>query len=92
MKTAYEMDSKVKELRDIQSMIDELTAEAEAIKDAIKAKMVDLGDDEISGNGWKATWHTVTSTRLDTKALKAGAPEVYNAYCKASTTSRFVLA
>ena len=92
MKTAYEMDSKVKELRDIQSMIDELTAEAEAIKDTLKAKMVELGDDEISGNGWKATWHTVTSSRLDTKALKAGAPDVYALYTKASTTSRFVLA
>ena len=92
MKTAYEMDSKVKELRDIQSMIYELTAEAEAIKDTLKAKMVELGDDEISGNGWKATWHTVTSNRLDSKALKAGAPDVYAAYCKASTTSRFVLA
>ena len=92
MKTAYEMDSKVKELRDIQSMIDELTAEAEAIKDTIKAKMVEVGDDEISGNGWKATWHTVTSNKLDTKALKAEVPDVYKRYIKASTTSRFLLA
>ena len=92
MTTAYEMDSKVKELRDIQSMIDELTAEAEAIKDTIKAKMVEVGDEELSGNGWKATWKTVTSSRLDTKALKAGAPDVYANFCKPSTTSRFVLA
>lgn len=92
MTTAYELDPKVKELRDIQTMIDELTAEAEAIKDAIKAVMVDKGDEELSGNGWKATWKTVTSSRLDTKALKAGAPDVYATYCKASTTSRFVLA
>ena len=88
MTTAYELDPKVKELRDIQTMIDELTAEAEAIKDAIKAVMVDKGDEELSGNAWK----TVTSSRLDAKALKAGAPDVYAAYCKASTTSRFVLA
>lgn len=92
MTTAYEMDTKVKELRGIQSMIDELNAEAEAIKDSLKAKMVELGDDEISGNGWKATWHTVTSNRFDTKAFKAVAPDVYARYCKPSTTSRFVLA
>ena len=92
MTTTYELDSKVTELRNIQSMIDELTAEAEAIKDTIKAKMVDVGDEEISGNGWKATWKTVTSSRLDTKALKAEKPDVYAAFCKATTTSRFVLA
>ena len=34
-----EMESKARELRQLQSLIEEATAEAEALKDAIKAAM-----------------------------------------------------
>ena len=88
----YELDTKVQELRELQSMIDELTAQVEAIKNAIKAKMVDEGTEELAGNGWRATWHTVTSSRLDTKKLKADHPDLYTEYSKASTVCRFTLA
>lgn len=50
-----ELDSKVTELRELQSMIAELQAEAEAIKDTIKGVMVDRGEETICGNGWKAS-------------------------------------
>ena len=36
-----EMESKIRELRQLQALIDEATAEAEAIKDTIKAEMGD---------------------------------------------------
>lgn len=36
-----EMESKVRELRQLQALIDEATAEAEALKDALKAAMGD---------------------------------------------------
>lgn len=87
-----ELDAKVEELKDLQAMIEELTAQAEAIKDAIKQKMVDEGTEELTGNGWKATWHAVTSTRLDTKALKAADPATFAKFSKTSTVCRFTLA
>ncbi len=88
----YELDAKVMELREIQSMIAELEAQAEAIKDMVKSKMCDEGTEELTGNGWKATWHTVTSSRLDSKKLKAELPELYAQYSKTSSTTRFTLA
>lgn len=88
----FELDSKVMELRELQTMIAELEAEAEAIKDAIKSKMLDDGTEELSGNGWKATWHTVTSSRLDSKALKAAHPDLVAQFSKTSSTTRFTLA
>lgn len=49
-----------------------------------------LGENEI---GWigdrKVTWKTVTSKRLDTKALKKDMPEVYDKYAKESVSRRF---
>lgn len=86
-----EIDLKVKELRELQAIVEEATAQMEAIKDAIKLKMVDEGTEVLQGNGWKATWHTVISSRLDSKALKAAYPDLVARYSKPSTT-RFTLA
>jgi predicted phage-related endonuclease len=87
-----EMNSKVQEYREIQSMIDELTAEAEAIKDQLKAQMIAQGSEELTGTGWKATWHTVTSSRFDSKLFKEEHPELYRSYSKEQTVCRFCLA
>ena len=87
-----EIDCKVKELRELQTLVDEATAQIEAIKDAVKLKIVDEGTEVLHGNGWKATWHTVTSSRLDSKALKAAHPNLVAQYSKPSITTRFTLA
>ena len=87
-----EIDLKVKELRELQSMVEEATAQIEAIKDAIKLKMVDEGTEVLQGNGWKATWHTVTSSRLDSKALKSAHPDLVAQFSKTTSTTRFTLA
>lgn len=87
-----EIDLKVKELRELQALVAETTAQIEAIKDAIKLKMVNEGTEVLQGSGWKATWHTVTSSRLDSKALKAAHPNLVAQYSKPSITTRFTLA
>ena len=83
-----EIDVKVKELRELQAMVEEATAQIEAIK----LKMVDEGTEVLQGDGWKATWHTVTTSRLDSKALKAAHPDLVAQYSKATSTTRFTLA
>ena len=87
-----EIDLKVNELRELQAMIDEAAAQIEAIKDSIKLKMVDEGTEVLQGNGWKATWHTVTTSRLDSKALKAAHPDLVAQFSKPTTATRFTLA
>lgn len=88
----HELDAKIIELREIQALIADLEAQAESIKDMVKAKMYDEGTEDLTGNGWHATWHTVTSSRLDSKKLKADHPELYSRYTKTSSTTRFTLA
>ena len=87
-----EIDRKVQELRDLQALIDEANAQIEAIKDMIKLRMVDDGTEVLQGDGWKATWHTVTTSRLDSKALKAAHPDLAAQYSKPTSTTRFTLA
>lgn len=87
-----EMDRKIKELRELRRMAEELQAEIDGLTDSIKAEMTARDTDTLTGSDWKVTWKTVTSSRVDGKALKAALPDVYGQFCKASTSRRFVLA
>ena len=86
-----EMDTKVFTLRELQTEIERLQAEAEAIKDAIKAEMIERGQETLTGNGWKASWKVIESARLDTKALKAAMPDVADRFTVTTRASRFTL-
>lgn len=85
-----EMESKIRELRQLQSLIEEAQAEAEAIKDSIKAHMGDA--EELRAGEYRVTWRTVTSSRLDTAALKKAVPDVAAAFTRTTTTRRFCVA
>lgn len=85
-----EIESKVRELRQLQALIEEAEQEAEAIKDAIKAHMGD--SEELRAGEYKITWKAVTASRLDSKALKAALPEVVERFTKTTTTRRFCVA
>lgn len=85
------MNSKVKELRELRRMADELAGEIEAIQDEIKQHMTEQNTDTLNGMDWKITWKTVTSKRLDSKALKAAMPDVVEQFTKESVSKRFVL-
>lgn len=82
-----ELESKVRELRQLQALIAEAEAEAEAetIRDAIKVFMGDSGE-------YRITWKHVTSTRMDTAAIKAALPEVAARFTRTTTTRRFCVA
>lgn len=85
-----ELEIKCRELRELQRLIEDATAEAEAIKDAIKAHM---GDSETAYAGeYKITYKAVTSSRIDTTALKKAMPEIAQAFTKTSTSRRFSVA
>ena len=86
-----ELDSRASTYFDLMEQIDSLTAEAESIKDAIKTVMVDTTTEEITGHGWRATWHNTTSTRFDSKAFKAAHSDLYNAFSVKTTGTRFTL-
>ena len=87
-----ELDMKVKELRELRRMADELQAEIDSAQDAIKAHMDSQGVDTLAGTDWKVTWKPVTSSRMDTSALKKALPEISERFMKSVTCRRFVLA
>ena len=86
-----EMDMRAATYFELLEQIEALQVEAEAIRDSFKTVMVDQAAEELEGTGWRATWHNVTSSRLDSRKLKADMPDLYKAYSKSSTTCRFTL-
>lgn len=85
-----ELEAKARELRQLQALIEEAQAEAESIKDAIKAAM---GDSEsVQAGEYKITWKAVTSSRIDTTALKKALPDVAERFTKETTSRRFCVA
>ena len=90
--STIEMNEKVKDLRELKRMAEELADEINALQDDIKAEMTARGVDELAGLDWKATYKEVTSNRLDTSALKKALPEIAERFSKSTTTRRFILA
>ena len=86
------IDAKVKELRELRRMADELQQEIDGLTDQIKAVMTERNTDTLTGDDYKITWKAVTSSRLDTAALKKALPQVAEQFTKTSTSRRFVLA
>lgn len=85
-----ELESKCRELRQLQALIAEAEEEAESIKDAIKAFM---GDSEaVRAGEYMVTWKPVKTARMDTAALRAALPEVAARFTRTTTTRRFCVA
>ena len=78
---------KITELMELKRMRDELDAEIHAAEDEIKQAMGD--DDTLLAGPFKVTWKAVTSSRLDSTALKKALPEIAARFMKQTTTRRF---
>ncbi len=71
---------------------EETRATLEGLKDQLKAYMTENGLEVLQGSEHKATYKPVTSSRIDTAALKKGAPDVAALYTKQTTSNRFTFA
>ena len=78
---------KITELMELKRMRDELDAEIQAAEDEIKQAMGD--DDTLLAGPFKVTWKAVTSSRLDSTALKKALPKIAARFMKQTTTRRF---
>lgn len=83
------MEGKVKELMELKRMKEELEAEIASAEDEIKAVM---GDEEtLFAGAFKVTWKSVSSSRLDSAALKKALPDIAAQFTKQTTARRFCI-
>lgn len=87
-----ELSSKIEALREWENVIAEAQAEAEAIRDSLKAEMTQRDVEELEAGQYIIRWTSVLSQRFDTTAFKKVMPEVYKAYTKQVSSRRFSIA
>lgn len=87
-----EITSKVEHIKTLQTMIDELSAELESVKDEVKAEMTAQGVEEMTVSCFKIRYKEVTSNRFDSTAFKKTHADLYEQYCKQTTSKRFSIA
>ena len=90
--SANEMTAKVRELKELKAMAEELAQEITAIEDAIKAELTARNAEEMTVDVYKIRWTKVTSSRFDTTSFKKATPELYGQFTKTSESRRFSIA
>ena len=80
----------MKELAQYLRMQEEIAETVEGLKDQIKAYMQENGLETLASDEHKATYKTVSSSRIDTTALKRENPAIAEQYSKTIISNRFI--
>ena len=90
--STIEITSKIEALKDLESLIEEAKAEAEALRDEIKTEMLNRNTEELEAGQYIVRWTSVLTQRFDTTAFKKVMPEIYKEYTKQVSSRRFSIA
>jgi len=90
--STIEITSKIEALKDLEPLIEEAKAEAEALRDEIKSEMLSRDTEELEAGQYIVRWTSVLTQRFDTTAFKKVMPEVYKEYTKQVSSRRFSIA
>lgn len=83
------VDSIMRELAEYIRMGEQIAATVDGLKDQLKEIMQVQGVDTLTGTEHKATYKAVSSSRIDTSALKRDMPAVAAQYSRTTETRRF---
>ncbi len=90
--STHEIMSKIEALKEWESVIAEAQAEAETLKDAIKAEMSLRNVEELEAGQYIVRWTSVLTQRFDSTAFKKVMPDVYKSFTKQVSSRRFTIA
>ena len=80
---------KVQELMELRRMAEELQSEIDALQEAVKSFMG--SEESMIAGAFKVSYKSVTSSRLDSSALKSELPDIAARFTKQTTTRRFTV-
>lgn len=86
-----ELLAKIELLNKYEAMMEELKAEADTIRDTIKAEMEAREVEELIAGQYIVRYTAVLSNRFDSTAFKKVMPEIYKAYTKQVSSRRFTI-
>ena len=86
-----ELLAKIELLNKYDAMMEELKAEADTIRNSIKAEMEAREVEELIAGQYIVRYTSVLSNRFDSTAFKKVMPEIYKAYTKQVSSRRFTI-
>ena len=87
-----EITSKIEALKELEALIEEAKAEAEALRDEIKTEMLNRNTEEMEAGQYIVRWTPVLSQRFDSNAFKKVMPDIYKSFTKQVSSRRFSIA
>ena len=87
--TKSELIAKIEALNEWETLMEEAKAEAEAIRDSIKAEMLERETEELEAGAYIIRWTSILSNRFDTTGFKKAYGELYKAFTKQTSSRRF---
>ena len=75
--TRTEIISKIEALTEWETIIEEAKAEAEALRDSIKAEMLNQNTEELEAGAYIIRWTSVLTNRFDTTSFKKSHGDMY---------------
>ena len=79
----------IEALAEWETIIEDAKAEAEAIRDMLKAVMLEQNTEELEAGAYIIRWTSVLSQRFDTTAFKKSHADMYKEYTKQVSSRRF---
>ena len=90
--STIEITSKIEALKELEALIEEAKAEAEALRDEIKTEMLNRDTEEMEGGQYIIRWTSVLSNRFDTTGFKKIYGNLYKEFTKQVSSRRFSIA
>ena len=87
-----EMVALIEAMNTYDEMAANAKEKADAIRETIKAEMMERDTEELIAGQYIIRWTSVLSNRFDSTAFKKVMPEIYKAYTKQTTSRRFSVA
>ena len=90
--SANELENRIAKMQEWEALAEEAKAEADALRDEIKAEMLKQKTEELQAGRFIVRWTSVLSNRFDTTEFKKQYADLYKQYTKQIASRRFSIA
>jgi len=87
-----DLEIRIEKMQEWEALAEEAKAEAEALRDEIKAEMLERDTEELTAGRYIVRWTSVLSNRFDTTAFKKQYGDLYKSFTKQVSSKRFSVA
>ena len=87
-----DLEKRIEKMQEWEALAEEAKAEADALRDEIKAEMLEREAEELTAGCYIVRWTSVLSNRFDTTEFKKQYNDLYKHFTKQVSSKRFSVA